>query len=188
MNDEELRELAEELAAAAGHPSVKAEVLSGSVGTISKSYLNDQPPVAYLDAGERPEYMLRSDGKGVGIGGGRDTTSPTSGLSAVTLVTDRRTVCLVGQSSGDAVVAVPHDTVVGVDYKAGLLGSRRLVVRTDRSVYLFYANRSVGKDVLDGAAAYIYRKSNEDTGSRNDEDDEDDDDGNASAGGAVFTG
>jgi hypothetical protein len=181
VNEAELQELAERLASNAGHPSVKAEVLLGSLGRISKAYLNDQPPVAYLEDDEAVAFLLRSDGKGVGIGGGRDTTSPTGSLSAVTLVTDRRTVCLVGQSSGDAVVAVPHRDVAGVDYKAGLLGSRRLVVRTDRTVYLFYANRSVGKDVLDGAAAYIYRRSN-------DGDDGDDGDGGASAGGAVFTG
>lgn len=154
---DEVRARAETLAAAADHPSVGVERLAGEAGYIPKSYLADGPAVTHLDTEEAPAYLFSNRKRGVGIGSKRNRTKPDDGYETIVLVTDRRTLALVGQAGGDAVVSVPHERAAAVEYATSLFANR-LTVRTPRTAYHFWIDRSVAEPDLDAAAGYVHRR------------------------------
>jgi hypothetical protein len=121
------------LAEMAPHPSVTVGVLAGREERFPDGRLHD-PPVTHLDGTEAPAYVLTNEKRGVGLGTKRNTTKPAGDRGTAVVVTDRRTLCLVGGESEDTAIEVPHESVVAASYHTGLLATR-FVLRTPRKQY-----------------------------------------------------
>jgi len=141
------------LAEMAPHPSVTVDVLTGREPTFPDGRLHD-PPVTHLDGTEAPAYVLRNEKRGIGLGTKRNTTKPAADRGTVVLVTDRRTLCLVGGDDEDTVVEVPHDAVAAATYHTGLLATR-FVLRTPSKQYHCWADRTTDESLLSAAAEYV---------------------------------
>lgn len=112
---------------------------------------------AYLGGDERLQWELTNVRSGVvrECDGETETTEPASDLGAVTAVTDRRTLFLVGGAADDGrddVASVPHGEVAGVAVDEDFL-ARRLVVTTAAGATWRFTTRE--SDALDEAVAYI---------------------------------
>jgi hypothetical protein len=141
------------LAEMAPHPSVTVGVLAGREERFPDGRLHD-PPVTHLDGTEAPAYVLTNEKRGVGLGTKRNTTKPAGDRGTAVVVTDRRTLCLVGGESEDTAIEVPHESVVAASYHTGLLATR-FVLRTPRKQYHCWAKRSTSETLLAEAAEYV---------------------------------
>jgi len=153
MSDGSALDRAMTLAEMAPHPSVTVGVLAGREESFPDGRLH-RPPVTRLDGTEAPAYVLTNEKRGIGLGTKRNTTSPAGDRGTVVVVTDRRTLCLVGGADEDAVIEVPHDSVVAASYHTGLLATR-FVLRTPRKQYHCWAKRSTSESLLAAAAEYV---------------------------------
>ncbi|QLH80001.1 hypothetical protein HZS55_13330 [Halosimplex rubrum] len=147
------------LAEMAPHASVTVGVLAGREEAFPEGRLH-RPPVARLDGTEAPAYVLTNEKRGIGLGTKRNTTKPAGDRGTVIVVTDRRTLCLVGGAEEDSVVEVPHDAVVAASYHTGLLANR-FVLRTPRKQYHCWAKRSTNESLLAAAAEYVEERTTE---------------------------
>ncbi|QLH85027.1 hypothetical protein HZS54_17300 [Halosimplex pelagicum] len=147
------------LAEMAPHASVTVGVLAGREEAFPEGRLH-QPPVTRLDGTEAPAYVLTNEKRGVGLGTKRNTTKPAGDRGTAVVVTDRRTLCLVGGDEEDSVVEVPHDSVVEASYHTGLLANR-FVLRTPRKQYHCWAKRSTSESLLAAAAEYVEDRTTE---------------------------
>jgi tetratricopeptide (TPR) repeat protein len=89
---------------------------STSGGLLDAQYLSGDPPAAYLEAYEQPQYVLRNKKAGVTVAAGptSDDLSPDDDHQTLAVVTDCRVVFLAGQAGGDRVESIPLDDVVEV--------------------------------------------------------------------------
>lgn len=149
------------LAQMASHPSVTTDVLAGTERQFKSSRLSGDPPIAYLEESEAPAYVLTNQKKGIGLGTKRRTTTPDNGRGTITLVTGRRTLCLVGQDSSDEVVSVPHESVASVSAHTGLLANR-LELRTPQKAYHCWVERTAPDSLLESVATFIDERKSED--------------------------
>ncbi|WP_232342959.1 PH domain-containing protein [Halosimplex litoreum] len=147
------------LAEMAPHPSVTVGVLAGREEAFPEGRLH-RPPVTRLDGTEAPAYVLTNAKRGIGLGTKRNTTKPAGDRGTAVVVTDRRTLCLVGGDEEDSVVEVPHDSVVAASYHTGLLANR-FVLRTPRKQYHCWAKRSTSESLLAAAAEYVEERTSE---------------------------
>jgi len=153
MSDGSPLDRAMTLAEMAPHASVTVGVLAGREESFPGGRLHE-PPVTRLDGTEAPAYVLTNEKRGIGLGTKRNTTSPAGDRGTVILVTDRRTLCLVGGTEEDSAIEVPHDAVVAASYHTGLLATR-FVLRTPRKQYHCWAKRSTAESLLAEAAEYV---------------------------------
>ena len=159
MSDGTALDRAVTLAEMAPHESVTVGVLAGREESFPNGRLRD-PPVTHFDGTEAPAYVLTNEKRGIGLGTKRNTTSPAGDRGTVVVVTDRRTLCLVGGTDEDTVVEVPHDAVVAASYHTGLFAAR-FVLRTPRKQYHCWAERSTPESLLSAAAAYVEERTAE---------------------------
>jgi hypothetical protein len=143
------RERAVMLAEMAPHPSVTVGLLADEGGRLA-----GDPPVTYLDGTEAPAYALTNGKRGIGVGTKRNCTQPDGDRGTVILVTDRRTLCLVGSAEGDESIEIEHDTLADVQYHTGLIANR-LVVETPRKRVHCWINRTVDEEMLEAVTAYV---------------------------------
>jgi hypothetical protein len=169
MTDRRVVDRAFTLAEMAPHRSVTMDLLAGREGRFSESPPLNEPPITYLEQTEAPAYILTNRKRGLGLGTKRNTVSPDGEYHTLVLVTGRRTLCLVGQDSGDEVIEVPHDTVVATEYKTGFRANR-LVLRTPRKEYHCWVHRKTDATLLDQATSFIEARQ-QDTPRTNDGDD-----------------
>ncbi|WP_436929154.1 hypothetical protein [Halosimplex halobium] len=153
MTDGSALDRAMTLAEMAPHPSVTVGVLAGREESFPEGRLHD-PPVTHLDGTEAPAYVLTNGKRGIGLGTKRNTTKPAGDRGTVVVVTDRRTLCLVGGEREDTAIEVPHDSVVAASYHTGLFAAR-FVLRTPRKQYHCWAKRSTDESLLAAAAEYV---------------------------------
>jgi hypothetical protein len=148
------------LAEMAPHQSVTVGVLAGQEGGFPEARTHE-PPVRSLEGTEAPAYVLTNEQRGIGLGTKRNTTTPADGRGSVCLVTDRRTLCLVGGDDEDEVIEVPHEAVASVEYHTSLL-RKRFVLRTPRKQYHYWVPRSTATGLLEQAATYVRERTSED--------------------------
>lgn len=149
------------LAQMADSPSVTTDVLADQERQFETGRLTDEPPVAHLAETEAPAFALTNSKKGIGLGSKRKTTSPDGNRGSVFLVTDRRTLCLVGQENGDEEFSIPHSAVAAVSGHSGWLSSR-LELRTPRKAYHCWADRSTPDALLTEAVEFVERRMQDD--------------------------
>lgn len=154
MNEQQITDRALTLAEMAPHESVTVDVLAGREGRFSTVTPLNEPPVTYLEGTEAPAYVLTNGKRGIGLGTKRNTVSPSGDRRTVILVTGRRTLCLVGQSSGDEVVEIPHETVASVSYKTGFRANR-IAMRTPQKIYHCWIHRKVETSLLEAATSFV---------------------------------
>ncbi|WP_415381538.1 hypothetical protein [Halosimplex sp. TS25] len=159
MSDGSPLDRAMTLAEMAPHASVTVGVLAGREESFPDGRLH-QPPVTRLDGTEAPAYVLTNGKRGIGLGTKRNTTKPAGDRGTAIVVTDRRTLCLVGGDEADSVIEVPHDSVVAASYHTGLLATR-FVLRTPRKQYHCWAKRSTSESLLAAAAEYVEERTTE---------------------------
>ncbi|ELZ23581.1 hypothetical protein C475_14958 [Halosimplex carlsbadense 2-9-1] len=147
------------LAEMAPHPSVTVGVLASREEAFPEGRLH-RPPVTRLGGTEAPAYVLTNEKRGIGLGTKRNTTKPSGDRGTAVVVTDRRTLCLVGGGEEDSVIEVPHDSVVEASYHTGLLANR-FVLRTPRKQYHCWAKRSTSESLLSAAAEYVEERTSE---------------------------
>jgi len=159
MTDQSRLDRAMTLAEMAPHPSVTVGVLAGREESFPDGRLAE-PPVSYFEGTEAPAYVLTNEKRGIGLGTKRNTSEPASGRGAVVVVTDRRTLCLVGGESEDTVFEVPHESVVDASYHTGWFATR-FVLRTPRKQYHCWAKRTTDESLLEAAAEYVGSRTTE---------------------------
>jgi hypothetical protein len=157
MEDESNISRANLLAQMADSPSVTTDVLADQERRFEAGRLAGEPPVAHLEETEAPAFVLTNSKKGIGLGSKRKTTSPDGNRGSVFLVTDRRTLCLIGTEAGDQEFSIPHDAVAAVSGHSGLL-SNRLELRTPRKAYHCWAERSTPDSLLTGAVEFVTQR------------------------------
>jgi len=133
--------------------SVTAPLLSGREGRFSTPPLHE-PPVSYLEPTESPAYVLSNAKRGIGLGSKRNTVSPVSDHETVILVTGRRTLCLVGQTSTDRVLEIPHESIAEASYKTGFRANR-LALKTPRNIYHCWVHRRTDEERLAAVTEFI---------------------------------
>jgi hypothetical protein len=153
MTDRATYDRAETLAEISPSDTVTAPLLSGAEGRFTTPPLHE-PPVSYLEPAESPAYVLSNARRGVGLGSKRNTVSPNRDHETVVLVTGRRTLCLVGQTSTDRVIEVPHESIAEVSYKTGFR-AHRLALKTPRNIYHCWVTRATDEELLAAVAAFI---------------------------------
>jgi len=159
MSDGTALDRAVTLAEMAPHESVTVGVLASREEAFPEGRLHD-PPVTHFDGTEAPAYVLTNEKRGIGLGTKRNTTSPAGDRGTVVVVTDRRTLCLVGGTDEDSVIEVPHDAVVAASYHTGLFATR-FVLSTPRKQYHCWAKRSTPESLLSAAATYVEERTSE---------------------------
>lgn len=112
---------------------------------------------AFLGGDERLQWELTNVESGVtrARSGNDETVEPAPDLGAVTAVTDRRVLFLVGGAGDDGrdhVASVPHEEVAGVDAVAELLTSRLVLTTGAGATWRFTARET---DALRDAVAYL---------------------------------
>lgn len=147
------------LAEMAPHRSVTVGLLADREGEFPESRLQE-PPVHYLEGTEAPAFAMTNAKRGVGLGTKRNTTTPDDGRGTVALVTDRRTLCLVGREGDDEVIDVPHSAVADVSVHTGLL-AKRFLLRTPRKQYHVWVARTADRGTLAQAAEYVRERTSE---------------------------
>ena len=161
MNDGDVAERAFVLAEMASDDSVTMSVLAGREGRFSSSEPLNEPPVTYLEETEAPAFVLTNGKRGIGRGVKSNTVEPDGDLRTVVLVTGRRTLCLVGETDGDTVVEVPHESVAAVRYSTGFR-KHRLALRTPASAYHCWVHRKTDESVLEGVTEFVEERMVED--------------------------
>lgn len=149
------------LAQMASSKSVSTDVLANEEREFPESRLADDPPVAYLEEGEAPAFVLTNQKRGIGLGAKRSTVEPDSDRGTVFLVTGRRTLALVGREDGDVTYSLPHDSVAWVSAHTGLLANR-LELRTPSKAYHCWADRTVSGSMLDDIVAFVEQRTIDD--------------------------
>lgn len=134
--------------------SVTTDILADEERQFADGRLADEPPMAYLDESESPAYVLTNEKKGVGLGTKGNTVTPDSERGSVIMITGRRTICLVGQESGDETYSIPHDAIAWVSYHTGFF-SNRLELRTPAKGYHCWAERATSENRLEEIVSYI---------------------------------
>lgn len=131
---------------------------TGSGGLLSSGYLRDKPATAYLEDDETPVFVLTNQKRGVEIAreAGTERLTAGSGYRTIAVVTDRRLVIIVGDSSaasvdGDQCLSVQLVDVEGVDADSGRRGGELTVTRPGGRTLTIHS----GADGLDEAAAYV---------------------------------
>lgn len=131
---------------------------TGTGGLLSSGYLRDKPAIAYLEEDETPVFVLTNRKRGVEIARGEGTERLTagSGYRTITVVTDRRLLIIVGDSSaasidGDQCLGVQLVDVEGVNADSGRRGGELTVTRPGGRALTIHC----GTDGLDEAAAYV---------------------------------
>lgn len=120
--ESEIRDVAEKVADAAHHPSVKRATLDNTLG-----FLNSTPPVALLGEGESVQFIFFNRKEGIE----RDFTTsekiePSESRGALLIITDERILILIGQENGDTAISISYGVVEGVSCDVSLLGSNWL--------------------------------------------------------------
>jgi hypothetical protein len=154
MTDADVAERAFVLAEMSSDDSVTMSVLAGRESRFSSSEPLNEPPVTYLEETEAPVFVLTNGKRGIGRGIKSNTVGPENDFRTVVLVTGRRTLCLVGQTEGDAVVTIPHDSVAAVRYNTGLR-KHRLVLQTPESAYHCWVHRKTGERLLQSVTEFV---------------------------------
>jgi len=154
MTEQAVLERAVTLAEVAPHDSVTVSMLSGEEGRFSNTRPLQEPPVTYLDGPEAPAFIMANTKRGIGLGSKRNTVAPASDRETLIIVTGRRTLCLVGQESGDELIEIPHSSVAGATLHKGLR-AHRLALRTPQNIYHCWLNRKTSQDLRSEAAQFI---------------------------------
>lgn len=154
MTEQGILDRAVTLAEMAPHDSVTVSILTAEEGRFSGGVPVHEAPVTYLDGPEAPAFIMANTKRGIGLGSKRNTVSPAGNREALVIVTGRRTLCLVGQESGDEVVEIPHESVAKVSVHTGFR-AHRLALRTPRNIYHCWLNRKTDTELLSKAAAFI---------------------------------
>jgi hypothetical protein len=154
MTDSDVAERAFVLAEMSSEDSVTMSVLAGRESRFAASEPLNDPPVTYLEETEAPVFVLTNGKRGIGRGIKSHTIAPDGQFRTVVLVTGRRTLCLIGQTDGDSVISVPHESVAAVRYSTGFR-KHRLVLQTPESAYHCWVHRKTGEGVLDRVTEFI---------------------------------
>ncbi|WP_181686277.1 hypothetical protein [Halorhabdus salina] len=154
MTDQQILDRALTLAEMAPHDSVSMATLAGREGRFTDLPPVNEPPITHLEGSEAPAFLLTNAKRGIGRGSKRNTVSPDGDFRTIVVVTGRRTLCLIGQQSGDETIEIPHESVAGVDYSTGFRG-HRLELRTPRQAYHCWVHRKTAESTLSEAAAFI---------------------------------
>ncbi len=141
--------------------SVTTDLLADDERDFSDGRLSDEAPISYLDESESPAYILTNNKKGIGLGTKNNTVSPDSNRGTVTMITGRRTICLVGQEDGDETYSIPHDAVAWASYHTGFF-SNRLELRTPAKGYHCWADRATSEQLLEDITGYIDERTSSD--------------------------
>lgn len=137
-------------------PSVLTE--TGTGGLLSAGTLRERPAVEYLEADERPVFVLTNRKRGVEIArpDGTERISSGKGYRTVAVLTDRRLVVLVGDSDAESVDGDQRLTVQFVDVEVvSADGGRRDGRLTVRCAGGKTITVHCGSDGLDDAASYL---------------------------------
>jgi tetratricopeptide (TPR) repeat protein len=130
---------------------------TGKGGLLSSGYLRDDPASAYLGE-ETPVFVLTNQKRGVEIvrEQGREQVTPGSGYRTIAVVTDRRLLVLVGDSShenvdGDQRLSIPLPKIQSVGVESARRGGTLTVDRSGGSTVAIHTAGSG----LDEVAAYL---------------------------------
>jgi|GEM_PF-747206 len=132
---------------------------TGKGGLLSSGYLRDEPAEAYLHD-ETPVFVLTSQKRGVEIerDGSHEQVTSGSGYRTITVVSDRRIVVLVGDSShetvdGDQQLSVPFTEIESVTSAGGRRGGTVTVEQSGGPTWTIHA----GGSGLDAVESFIER-------------------------------
>lgn len=131
---------------------------TGSGGLLSAGYLRDRPAIEYLEDDETPIFVLTNGKRGVEITRDGETERITagSGYRTISVLTDRRILIIVGDSSADSVdgdqcLSVQLVDVEGVTAETGRRGGHLTVTQASGGTFTVHC----GSDGVDDAAAYV---------------------------------
>jgi hypothetical protein len=161
MGEEPAVTRAHMLAQMASSKSVTTDVLADEERQFPEARLAADPPVAYLEDGEAPAFVLTNTKQGIGLGAKRSTVEPDKNRGAAFLVTGRRTIALVGQDDGDVTYSLPHESVAWATGHTGFLANR-LEIRTPAKAYHCWIDRSIPDTVLEDAVSFIEQRTIDD--------------------------
>jgi len=121
---------------------------TGKGGLLSSGYLRDEPAQAHLHD-ESPVFVLTNQKRGVEINReeGVERVTPGSGYRTITVVTDRRIVVLVGDSShehvdGDQRLSAPFTEIETVTSDGGRRGGTLTVEQTSDVTWSIHTGKS----------------------------------------------
>jgi len=105
---------------------------TGASGLLGGTYLAGDPLESYLQADERPRYVLRNKKSGLQIETADETRSvePDDDYQTLAMVTDLRILFVAGQSGGDRMLAVGLSDVVEARVESGRFRTSTLTVET----------------------------------------------------------
>jgi len=108
-------------------------------GRFRRGNLCAAPVGTYLEAGEVGRLLARNKSAGVRIRDGQaaEAIEPDSDYRAVSLLTDRRLLFVVGRADGDETVSLSLAEVVEAGTEPGLITDRLVVEATDGRTYTF---------------------------------------------------
>jgi len=130
---------------------------TGKGGLLSSGYLREEPAAAHLQD-ETPVFVLTNQKRGVEIerDGSHERITSGKGFRTITVVTDRRIVVLVGESShenvdGDQQLSVPFTEIESVTSEGGRRGGTFAVRRSGDTTWTIHA----GQSGLDAVEEYV---------------------------------
>lgn len=137
--DREAREIA---SAARGEIDPDLLTATGTRWGFRTGYFHDAPLIHRLEPDETLQYVVENTGKGLAT---TDTVDerlqPDGDYRTAALITDRRTLFVIGQEGGDLERSVPHAEVLEASGSTAILSSK-LVLRTRDADYRMYLSRS----------------------------------------------
>jgi len=151
MSEEDIGRRARTLADGALHDSVTITALLETVD--DGGHLHDGPPIEYLDADEQPHFYFDNTVKGISTGTRFLGKRPDPDAGTVILLTERRSLAVVGREAGDLTFSIPHDELEEAGY-ATTRRNGRLVLRA-ADTYHLWVRRSVAEETLADAAAFL---------------------------------
>lgn len=135
------------------HPVLRR---TGRGRILSTGYLEQAPAEEYVTPEETPVFLLTNDDRGVVVehGGERLRVKPGRGYRTIAVVTDRRIVALVGDSSdeqvdGDQKFTVDFEDVTGATMGGGKSEPRLTVERRSGHRLSVFAERDGLEDVVE---------------------------------------
>lgn len=141
-----------------GGESASVLTQTGKGGLLSSGYLRDEPVTTHLQD-ETPVFVLTTQKRGVEIerDGSHQRVTSGSGYRTITVVSDRRIVVLVGDSShdgvdGDQQLSVPFTEVESVTSDGGRRSGTFTVERSDGATWTIHTGGS-GLDAVEAFAA-----------------------------------
>lgn len=146
------RDIPTDTIAAGAEPNVDEELLTGTGtgGWFSFGYFPNGPLVDHLADEEVLHHTLSNQTKGMVIDWTSNFKSDTieeiassGNYRTAALITDERTVFVVGQESGEQVHEVPHSQLETADIKTGLFKDK-LVLETTGATYKMYTRKGSG--------------------------------------------